>query len=58
MRRLLGNEASVPAPREFAPIAIREIELAAPLEPIPATTPDGFVSIPRHTSVGMHAGAR
>jgi crotonobetainyl-CoA:carnitine CoA-transferase CaiB-like acyl-CoA transferase len=23
----------------------------------PATTADGFVSIPRHTSVGMHAGA-
>ena len=23
----------------------------------PATTPDGFPSIPRHTSVGMHAGA-
>ena len=23
----------------------------------PATTPDGFASIPRHTSVGMHAGA-
>jgi glycosyltransferase involved in cell wall biosynthesis len=41
LRRLLGNEPSVPAPREFAPIAIREIELAAPLEDIPATTLDG-----------------
>jgi glycosyltransferase involved in cell wall biosynthesis len=41
LRRLLGNEASVSAAREFAPIAIRELELAAPLEPIAATMPDG-----------------